>query len=42
MSFGGIEKALGLEHTSTLDTINNLGTLYKDQGKLVEVEAMHK
>jgi tetratricopeptide (TPR) repeat protein len=25
----GYEKALGLEHTSTLDTVNNLGNLYK-------------
>jgi tetratricopeptide (TPR) repeat protein len=32
----GKEKALGVEHTSTLDTVNNLGSLYKDQGKLAE------
>ena len=32
----GREKALGPEHTSTLGTVNNLGILYKDQGKLAE------
>jgi Tetratricopeptide repeat len=26
----GREKAWGVEHTSTLDTVNNLGNLYKD------------
>ena len=30
----GYEKALGRDHTSTLDTVNNLGSLYKDQGRL--------
>lgn len=34
----GREKALGAEHTSTLNTINNLGCLYRAKGKLVEVE----
>ncbi|OBT52297.1 hypothetical protein VE04_07697, partial [Pseudogymnoascus sp. 24MN13] len=34
----GYEKAWGLEHTSTLNTVNNLGNLYKNQGKLVEAE----
>jgi hypothetical protein len=34
----GNEKAWGLEPTSTLDTVNNLGTLYADQGKMVEAE----
>ena len=28
------KKALGPEHTSTLDTVNNLGNLYQSQGKL--------
>jgi tetratricopeptide (TPR) repeat protein len=37
----GKEKALGAEHTSTLDTVNNLGILYKSQGKLAEVEEMY-
>jgi tetratricopeptide (TPR) repeat protein len=26
----GKEKAWGLEHTSTLDTVNNLGAFYAD------------
>ena len=30
----GYEKAWVPEHTSTLDTVNNLGNLYKDQGKM--------
>ncbi|SLM38378.1 beta transducin-like protein het-e4s [Lasallia pustulata] len=38
----GREKAWGPEHTSTLDTVNNLGLLYKDQGKMAEAEAMEK
>ncbi|KAH6703052.1 kinesin light chain [Leptodontidium sp. MPI-SDFR-AT-0119] len=38
----GKEKALGPEHTSTLETVNNLGTLYADQGKLVEAEQMYQ
>jgi len=37
----GFEKAWGAEHTSTLDTVNNLGTLYADQGKMAEAEAMY-
>ncbi|CAK3992683.1 tetratricopeptide repeat domain [Lecanosticta acicola] len=36
----GFEKALGAEHTSTLETFNNLGILYADQEKLVEAEEM--
>ena len=38
----GREKAEGPEHTSTLDTVNNLGILYVDQGKLVEAEQMYQ
>ena len=38
----GYEKALGPEHTSTLDTVNNLGALYADQGKLGEAEKMYQ
>jgi tetratricopeptide (TPR) repeat protein len=34
------EKALGTEHTSTLNTVNNMGSLYKDQGQLAEAEKM--
>jgi tetratricopeptide (TPR) repeat protein len=36
----GKEKAWGLEHTSTLDTVNNLGNLYKNLGRLDEAEKM--
>ena len=36
----GYKKAWGPEHTSTLRTVNNLGCLYKDQGKLAEAEKM--
>jgi tetratricopeptide (TPR) repeat protein len=39
-ALNGKEKALGIEHTSTLDTVNNLGLLYIYQGKLVEGEQM--
>jgi tetratricopeptide (TPR) repeat protein len=38
----GKEKALGPDHTSTLDTVNNLGLLYSDQGKLAEAEHMYR
>jgi Tfp pilus assembly protein PilF len=38
----GQEKELGPEYTSTLDTINNLGVLYVDQGKLGLAKQMHK
>ena len=37
----GKEKALGPDHTSTLDTVNNLGTLYHDQGKLEKAEQIY-
>ncbi|KAN0075132.1 P-loop containing nucleoside triphosphate hydrolase protein [Elaphomyces granulatus] len=36
-----IRKALGPGHTSTLLTVNNLGLLYADQGKLDEAEEMY-
>ena len=35
------EKALGLEHISSLATVNNLGLLYADQGKMEEAEEMY-
>ncbi len=38
----GKEKAWGLEHPSTLNTVNNLGNLYADQGKMQEAEAMYR
>jgi hypothetical protein len=37
-ALAGCEKALGPDHTSTLDTVNNLGILYCAQGKLAEAE----
>jgi tetratricopeptide (TPR) repeat protein len=36
------EKALGRDHTSTISTVNNLGLLYTDQGKLDEAEKMYQ
>ena len=38
----GREKAWGPDHTSTLQTMNNLGTLYADQGKHMEAEKMYQ
>lgn len=38
----GYEKAQGLEYILTLDTVNNLGNLYANQGKLVEVEKIYQ
>ena len=35
------KKAWGPEHTSTLDTVNNLGNLYSDQGRMKEPEEMY-
>ena len=37
----GYEKAWDPEHTSTLDTINNLSHLYSNQGKIKEIENMY-
>jgi tetratricopeptide (TPR) repeat protein len=37
----GREKALGADHTSTLETVNNLGNLYQKQGKVAEAEEMY-
>ena len=37
----GYEKARGPNHTSTLNTVNNLGLLYADQGKMNEAEEMY-
>jgi hypothetical protein len=37
----GYERALGPNHISTLNTVNNLGNLYSDQGKLGEAERMY-
>jgi tetratricopeptide (TPR) repeat protein len=38
----GIEKAFGPDHTSTLQTVGNLGNLYADQGRLKEAEELYK
>jgi Tetratricopeptide repeat len=38
----GKEKALVADHTSTLETVNNLGNLYKTQGKVAEAEKMYQ
>ena len=35
-------EVVGRDHTSTLDTVNKLGILYKDQGKLAEAEKMYE
>jgi tetratricopeptide (TPR) repeat protein len=37
----GYEKALGAEHMSALNTVNSLGNLYKDQGKMAEAEELY-
>jgi len=36
------EKAWGPEHTSTLNTVNNLGLLYIGQGKIAEAEKTYQ
>lgn len=36
------EKALGPEHTYTLDTVNNLGALYAHQGRHTDAEKMYE
>ncbi len=38
----GFEKALGPEHTLTLETVNNLATFYANQGKLAKAEQMYQ
>jgi tetratricopeptide (TPR) repeat protein len=37
----GHEKALGAEHTSTLEIVNSLGIVYWDQGKFAKAEKMY-
>jgi hypothetical protein len=39
-ALAGREKALGPDHTSTLDTVRNLGKLYTDQGKTEQARTM--
>ncbi|KAL3489586.1 P-loop containing nucleoside triphosphate hydrolase protein [Aspergillus germanicus] len=41
-ALAGREKALGPDHTSTLDSVNSLGILYRSQGKLKEAEEMYQ
>jgi tetratricopeptide (TPR) repeat protein len=41
-ALAGYEKALGPDHTSTLDTVNKSGNLYAIQGKLGEAEKMYR
>ena len=41
-ALAGREKALNPDHTSTLETVHNLGVLYRDQGKLAEAEQMYQ
>jgi len=38
----GYEKALGPNHTSTLNTVNDLGLLYADLGRLEEAKKMYQ
>ena len=38
----GKKEVLGLDHASTLDTVNNLGYLFADQGKPDEAEKMYQ
>jgi len=41
-TLAGKEKALGADHTLTLNAVNNVGALYADQGKLDEAEKMYR
>jgi tetratricopeptide (TPR) repeat protein len=41
-ALAGYEKAFGRDHISTLGTVHNLGILYRDQGKLGQVEQMYE
>ncbi|KAJ5344404.1 TPR repeat protein [Penicillium brevicompactum] len=41
-ALAGREKALGADHTSTLQTVDDLGILYRAQGKLDQAEQMHQ
>ncbi|RYP50015.1 hypothetical protein DL768_004370 [Monosporascus sp. mg162] len=42
LALQGKEKALGPDHTSTLDTVHKIGLLYSAQGKLKEAEEMYQ
>ncbi|KAJ5137402.1 hypothetical protein N7526_003635 [Penicillium atrosanguineum] len=41
-ALAGKEKALGPDHTSTLDTVNSPALLYSDQGKLKEADEIYE
>lgn len=41
-ALAGFEKAWEPEHTSTLDTVNNLGLLYKSLERLDEAEKIYQ
>ena len=41
-ALAGYEKALGPDHTSTLSTVNNLGTLYVTKASWIEAEKMYR
>ena len=41
-ALAGKEKALGSNHASTINTVNNLGVLYSYQGNLKEAEEMYQ
>jgi tetratricopeptide (TPR) repeat protein len=38
----GTEKAVGPNHTSACDILNNLGALYNEQGRLVDAQQMYE
>jgi tetratricopeptide (TPR) repeat protein len=40
-AMAGKEKALGPDHSSTLNPVNNLGLLYADQGRFADAERMY-
>ncbi len=37
-ALAGYDKSLGPDHTSTLDTVNNLSLLYSDQGQHLKTD----
>jgi len=40
-ALAGYEKTLGPDHTFTLNMVNNLSTLYTNQGKIREAKKMY-
>ena len=41
-ALAGFETALGAEHSSTLETVSNLGVLYARQGRLFDAKKMYE